>query len=154
MKIIKNVRSSEQQEQVKRYGNETHVLLGERVVEVDNGNDTVSTQYEYDKVIVTYCMNYANVVESANEFYKEEIKKELLSSIVVATSSGKKFYGDPISRSDISDAIALSEETGVTTTLWKLAESVGDARIVEVTVDELREARTLSLQAKANIIGV
>ena len=85
---------------------------------------------------------------------QEAVKKDSLERIKVTTTSGKVFYGDPVSRTDLSDAIDLAAETGKTSVLWKLAEPVSDSRIVDVTVDELKEARMLALDAKAKIIGV
>lgn len=149
MRIIKNVRSSEPQEQVSEYSNETHVLLNEREVDVDR-----SVQYEYDKVVVGDRLRYADVVASAFEFYSEEMKKEALDNIKVTTASGKVFYGDPVSRTDLSDAISLAEELGQTQTEWKLAEEFEGNKIAVITLDELKEARLLSLQAKSSIIGV
>lgn len=67
MKIIKNVRASEVQEQVTYYNNEAHVLLNERVVEVvsEDATTTTTTQYEYDKVVVENANLYADLVAIA-----------------------------------------------------------------------------------------
>ena len=154
MKIIKKVRSSIQQEQTQKYGDEAHILLNERVVEIDNNDESTSTQYEYDKVIVNECSRYADVVAVATEFYEEEMKEEQLNSIVVEVQSGKKFYGDSTSRADMADAIKRGEETNISSTLWKLAEPIDGEKCQEVTISELREARDLALEAKGAIIGV
>lgn len=100
-----------------------------------------------------------NLYTTSQEYYdkitgNKAIKKESLENLKVTTSSGKVFYGDPTSRSDISDAIDLAEETGQTTTYWKLAEPISGSKVVEVSKEELKEARMLALQAKASIIGV
>lgn len=154
MKIIKNVRSSQQQEQVRTYGNTAHVLVAEREVIIKNQDGTSQTQYEYDEVIVENCNIYLDVVEVATNYRNEVIKGEQLEKITVTTTSGKVFYADPISRTDISDAISLANETSQTSTTWKLAEPIDGSKLAIVTLDELKEARALGLQAKASIIGV
>jgi len=69
--------------------------------------------------------------------------------MTVTTESDKEFYADPISRADISDAIALAGETGQTSTPWKLVSGW-----TPVTLDELREARKLGLELKGSIVEV
>lgn len=149
MRIIRNVTSSQKQEQVTRYGNETHVLLDEREVEVVNEDETSYVQYEYDKVIVTNSNIYADVVEAATMHFREMNKEHLLNSIVVTTTSGKEFYADPISRTDLADAISIAEESSEVAVLWKLATGW-----TEVTLEEMKEARLLGLQEKARVIGI
>ena len=80
-------------------------------------------------------------------------KQDLLDRLTVTTTSGKVFYADPISRTDLADAIAIAQSTGQTTTIWKLAEAVNGTKWSEVTLAELEEARHLGLQAKGTIIG-
>lgn len=149
MKIIRNVTSSQKQEQVTKYGDETHVLLDEREVEVVNEDETIYVQYEYDKVIVVNSSTYANVVEAATSYFRKVNKEYLLNSIVVATTTGKKFYADPTSRTDLTDAISIADESSETTVLWKLATGWE-----EVTLEEMKEARLLGLQEKAKVIGM
>ena len=148
MRIIRNVTSSQKQEQVTKYGDETHVLLDEREVEVVNEDETSYVQYEYDKVIVVNSSTYADAVEAATNYFRKVNKEHLLNSIVVTTSSGKEFYADPISRTDLADAISIANESGETTVLWKLATGWE-----EVTLEEMKEARLLGLQEKAKVIG-
>jgi hypothetical protein len=81
--------------------------------------------------------------------YNDSLKQKELDRVIVTTTTGKQFYGDGISRVDISDAIAIAEDTAQTSTTWKLATG-----LALVTLDELKEARMLSLQAKGAIIGV
>ena len=153
MRIIRNVTSSQKQEQVTKYGDETHVLLDEREVEVVNGfgdmEEEASIQYEYDKVIVINSSTYADAVEAATNYFRKVNKEYLLDSIVVTTTSGKSFYADPISRTDLADAISIANESGETTVLWKLATGWE-----EVTLEEMKEARLLGLQEKAKVIGM
>ena len=149
MRIIENIRATEQQPPISIYADEAHILLSERQVDVDNGNSTYSSQYEYDKVVVADANLYANVVEAATLFYKKEKKEKSLNSIVVTTSSGKQFYADPISRGDLSDAISIAQETGETSTIWKLKTGLDT-----VTLEEMQEARRLGLAEKGQIVGV
>lgn len=83
--------------------------------------------------------------------YNDKLKQKELDRVIVTTSTGKQFYGDEISRVDISDAIAIAEDpaTAQTSTMWKLSTG-----LELVTLDDLKEARILSLQAKGAIIGV
>jgi len=83
-----------------------------------------------------------------------KIKEKALSSLTVTTVGGKVFYADSDSRIDLSDAISLAEETSQNSTLWKLAEEFEGNRIISVTLDELKEARKLALEAKASLIGI
>mgnify|MGYP003583885792 FL=1 len=96
----------------------------------------------------------AKTIEEETQRLASERKVVELDTIKVRISTGKLFYGDSISRIDINDAITLAKEKGQTTTLWKLAEEIDGSKITEVTVDELKEALGLSLEAKARIIGV
>ena len=149
MRIIRNVTSSQKQEQVTKYGDETHVLLDEREVEVVNEDETTYVQYEYDKVIVANSSAYADSVEAATNYFRKVNKEHLLNSIVVTTSSGKSFYADPISRTDLADAISIADERNETAVLWKLATGWE-----QVTLEEMKEARLLGLQEKAKVIGM
>jgi len=143
------VTSSQKQEQVTKYGDETHVLLDEREVEVVNEDETTYVQYEYDKVIVANSSAYADSVEAATNYFRKVNKEHLLNSIVVTTSSGKSFYADPISRTDLADAISIADESNETAVLWKLATGWE-----QVTLEEMKEARLLGLQEKAKVIGM
>jgi len=83
----------------------------------------------------------------------EAIKENALSKATVQTSTGKWFYADSASRSDISDAIGIAVENELTSNLWKLAEPINGEKWNIVTLEELREARLLGLQLKGSIIG-
>lgn len=149
MKIVKNIRACQKQDAVTKYGDETHVLLNERTVEIDNGDSTVTTQYEYDKVIVKNTHVYADVAEAARLFHDDVNKADLIANIIVTVTSGKQFYADPESRADLADAIDEAVELGKTSTLWKLPTGWET-----VTLDEIKEARRLGLQEKGRIVGI
>jgi len=85
---------------------------------------------------------------------KKLSKDMLISTLKVTTKSGKIFYADTGSRLDISTAIEMSNHSNVTTTLWKLAEPINGKKIVNVTIEELKEAQRLALMAKGSLIGV
>ena len=73
-----------------------------------------------------------------------------VSSIVVTVGT-KVFDGDEISQGRMLRAIQIAAVTGETTTMWKLA----DNSIVEVTLDELKEALALSGKEMSKIwLGV
>jgi len=146
MKIIRNVTSNSAQEATKKYGNEVHVYLNQSEVE---DAETENITYNYDKVIIENGLKYADPIEAATIYLNEIDKQKKLDEIIVTTSTGKSFYCDPVSRTDISDAIALSVETGQTTIDWKLSTGWEN-----VSLSDMREARILGLQAKANIIGM
>ena len=84
----------------------------------------------------------------------EAIKDEQLKKLTVTIGSGKVFYADAESRIDLRDAIELGNDLGQTSTYWKLAEEFNGSRIVEVTLDELKEASKLALETKGQIVGV
>lgn len=75
---------------------------------------------------------------------RDKISKEQriidVSNIIVATSTGKVFDGDEASQDRMVRAINIATITGATATKWKMA----DNSIVEVTLDELKEALALS----------
>ena len=81
--------------------------------------------------------------------YKNRNKVEALKRLTVTTSSGKEFYADAESRVDIADAIGVGIDNNLTTTMWKCKSG-----LIEVTIDELKEARLLALTAKGGIVGI
>ncbi len=83
---------------------------------------------------------------------RDYVKVTSLEKAIVTISTGKKFYVDPISRADITDAIAIGLETGQTSTTWKLAEEINGTKWNLVTISEMKEARMLGLQIKGQII--
>ena len=81
------------------------------------------------------------------------IKKAKLDGVaaIKITVDNKVFDGDEISQGRMLRAIQIAAVTGETTTTWKLA----DNSIVEVTLDELKEALALSGKEMSKIwLGV
>lgn len=84
---------------------------------------------------------------------EDAIKENTLNNLTVTTQSGKVFYADKESRSDINEAINIAEDEGQISTFWKLAEEFEGNRIVEITLDELKEVRKLALVKKGQLVG-
>jgi len=74
-------------------------------------------------------------------------KESLVSNIIVTTTTGKTFDGDEISQDRMLRASSIASITGQTTTQWKLADNT----IVEVTLEELKEALVLAGQEMSRI---
>ena len=94
----------------------------------------------------------AKCIETTAQKKDEAVKNYKLDNIIATLQDGIKFYGNSASRSDISDAIEIAKEQGATdqdTVLWKTVDG-----IKEVTLLQLKTARKLALEEKANIIGV
>ena len=83
----------------------------------------------------------------------EALTHNALSVLTVTTTSGKEFYADDVSRGHISDAISIGIDFSQVTTMWKLTKNM-IPQIQEVTIDELKEARMLALQASATLKGI
>lgn len=76
--------------------------------------------------------------------------KKLRDTAVAAikvTVSGKVFDGDEVAQGRIARAVAVAGITGINTCQWKLADNT----VASVTVDELRQALSLSLQAQGDL---
>jgi len=58
--------------------------------------------------------------------------------------AGKVFDGDEVAQTRMARAIQVAEITGLTSTNWKLA----DNSMVTVTLDELKQALALAMQAQ------
>jgi hypothetical protein len=87
------------------------------------------------------------LLEQAQQVGKQE-KLQALSNIKVTTSSGKVFDGRDIDQQRMTSAILASSVLNVTETQWKLADNT----VANVSLDELKEALALSIQATGNII--
>lgn len=85
--------------------------------------------------------------------YLVSIKDAKLADLTVITSTGKTFYADASSRSDLTDAVLLGSMNGITETAWKLAKEFEGQRVVLVSIEELAEASYLALQRKGQIVG-
>ncbi len=75
------------------------------------------------------------------------LKEEEIASIVVRTSSGRKFKGDEKSQSRMSLALERARRLGLEALEWKLA----GGEIEPVTPDELEEALNLAVAKTSEI---
>lgn len=74
---------------------------------------------------------------------KKRQRKATVDAITVTTGSGKIFDGNEEAQSRMTRAVVVAGITGQTECTWVLANNVPTV----VTLDELREAMALSLQA-------
>lgn len=151
MQIVKVKTSSEKQTKdlIKWYGNEVHVHFPKGVETREDEDGVEVPEYVYDKVIIENGKAYTDVQAAAQNFYSKVTKAKNLENCIVTTSTGKRIYADPASRTDITDAINIAIETGETSVNWKTADGW-----IEVTLDEMKEARLLALQKKEEIISI
>lgn len=113
-------------------------------VVLDNGKWRVLTTDEKALVDAEEAMQEAlNVVQEA-----KQAKELALASITVTTQSGKVFDGRDMDQQRMVSAIISADVVGLTETYWKLA----DNSVELITLDELKEALALSIQALAPII--
>jgi len=78
----------------------------------------------------------------------KQAKQLALDSITVTTTSGKVFDGKDLDQQRMMSAIMSADVVGITETYWKLA----DNSVAMVTLVELKEALSLSIQALGSII--
>lgn len=146
------------------YPQEVEILQGKKLVnflieeKIRTGMDgTEYKYYEYEQrhlPVDAQQIDVDKLIARESKIIVDKRKDEALERLTVETSSGKVFYADATSRADMSDAISICIDTGAVSTIWKLARDIDGQRIVEVTLDELKEARQLSMAEKANIIGI
>ena len=140
--------------------NETVVITEAVEEEVDEeGNVIVEGVAEVTEMVHPYIApdNFDIEIDeylANSSLYQGKVKTDTLDRLTVTTSSGKVFYADTDSRLDLQSAIDGASLKGLTSTYWKLVEEFEGNRVVEVTLDEIREASALALEAKALIVGV
>ena len=78
----------------------------------------------------------------------KQAKVEALDRITVTTSAGNTFDGRDKDQLRMLAALQSAQFLGLFNTPWKLA----DNSVIQVSVEELREALALSIQATGNII--
>lgn len=91
-----------------------------------------------------------NVTEDSQAFFDRQLKNQKIrdvNTIIATTTSGKVFDGDEKSQDRMIRAIRIAEITGETTTMWKLFDNT----VVDVTLDELKEAVSLAGKQMSNI---
>lgn len=78
----------------------------------------------------------------------KQAKEDALNSITVTTASGKVFDGRDKDRARMNEAITASTILGLAEAQWKLHDNT----VATITLDELKEALALSIQAAGTII--
>ena len=78
----------------------------------------------------------------------KQAKVEALDKITVTTTAGNTFDGRDKDQLRMLAALQSSQFLGLFNTPWKLS----DNSVIQVSVEELREALALSIQATGNII--
>jgi len=75
-------------------------------------------------------------------------KQEAIAILTVTTKEGNTFDATDQARANMNEAIAAASILGLTENDWKLANNI----IITVTVDEIKEALAMGIQAKGSII--
>lgn len=75
-------------------------------------------------------------------------KQSRLASITVTTQAGNTFDGNETARNNMMSAIMAADIVGQSTSNWKMANN----EIVQITLDELKEALALSIQRVGEIV--
>lgn len=131
-----------------------NVLVEPYEVTAETGN--TQTRYKYHQLRFLATDGQEGIDKAVSKYVAgvvEQEKDDKLNRLRVTTGLGKVFYADPTSRVDIGDAIGTAEAEGIASTVWKLAEEFEGSRYAVVTLDELKEARKLALEAKGSIVG-
>ena len=105
------------------------------------------SQDDYIKSGLTM-MSEVDIYEHLNQPKAPPSKQDLLSSITVTTQSGNTFDGNETARNNMLSAIMAAEIIGETESQWKLADNT----VETVTLTELKEALTLSIQRVGEIV--
>jgi len=105
------------------------------------------------RALTTKETTLVNTEYAAQEVLKDiqvarQAKTEALASVKVTTTSGKVFDGRDIDQQRMVSAILSSSVINITETHWKLADNT----IATISLDELKEALALSIQAIGNIV--
>ena len=104
-------------------------------------------QWLYDAATNTISEKDCTFFNSVVAEKAKDAKIYLVSKLQVTTLSGKVFDGDEKSQDRMLRAINIAAITGSTKIRWKLANN----DIIEITLDELKEALTLASKAMSDI---
>jgi hypothetical protein len=80
---------------------------------------------------------------------KKALEQDAIDNLTV-TVNDKVFDANPEARRNMADAILASDTAGLTETIWRLADNTEQV----VTIDELKQAHLLALQAYAQVKGI
>lgn len=87
-------------------------------------------------------------IAAENAAIAKAVKQKALAEIVVTTTSGKTFDGNETARLNMLSAITAAGVVGQTSSQWKLADNTVEV----VTLDEIKEALALAIQAVGAIV--
>ena len=85
--------------------------------------------------------------ETAQDAVAAKKLRDTAVAAIKVTVNGKAFDGDEVAQGRMARAVAVAVITGINTCQWKLADNT----VASVTVDELRQALSLSLQAQGDL---
>lgn len=130
-------------------GEVTHVVYSEEAFEFMKGQFTLQVILPewYDMAKHKYVDGAVEDIPQYAEWEKKNTRIADVQAIKVVTSSGKEFDGDEKSQERMLRAINIASITGQVITQWKLA----DNSIVDITLEELKEALSLSGQEMSRI---
>ena len=112
----------------------------------DVNNNPVALDEEAIAVVVARMTQEADEAKAIVDTKVAKVKA--LEELTVTTTNGNVFDANSDSITNMMAALQASTIVNQIETRWKLADNT----IVTITVDELKEALALSIQAKGNII--
>ena len=89
-------------------------------------------------------------IDAENVLLVKQAIAQQLATLTVTTTQEHVFDAYTQARQDMADAILASVTLGITETVWRLA----DNSEVTVSLDELKEAHALAIQAYTKIKGI
>lgn len=102
--------------------------------------------FEYLKLVDNKLLVLVDEVQYNNKL--KELKQAAKSALTVTTQSGKVFDGNESARNNMLSAIQAGSFLNQESSYWKLADNT----VVEVAIEELQEALTLSIQKCGSIV--
>jgi ribosomal protein S4E len=127
--------------------------LPKMVLQTELAKDDNGMYYKHYNEDMT--VDIATIEAEATEQQYQEVKKQKIAELgrlIVTISTGKRFYADPESRTDLVSAAMETLENNIPDSYeieWKTPDG-----IMNVTASEIREAKRKALEEKARIIGV
>lgn len=134
---------------VKEHGKDLYILNDSITVPKEDGN----VKYEAIKQWIANG-NIPEIEFTDKELEEKELQSQkekrelLLNSIIVEISTGKKFDGREKDRNNMLSAIQSAQFLNENQTIWKLADNTKQT----ITLDELKEALSLSIKRAGEII--
>lgn len=108
-----------------------------------NGSSWDILQHSQEKIEQDLLLEQKRKADALRQY-----KTDHINEILVTTTNGNIFDGHDEARANMNEAITASDILGVTTHNWKLADNT----VVNISLDEIKEALALAIQAKGAII--